>query len=52
MPFVSKSQQKFMFANMPKMAIEWAHKTSNIKRLPEHVKKKILKKSIKKYIRK
>lgn len=45
MPFKSKAQQKFMFAaesrgDVPKgTAEEWAHKTKNIKELPEHVKK-------------
>ena len=40
MPFVSKTQQRFMFARHPKMAKEWADKTPNIKGLPEHVKGK------------
>lgn len=45
MPFKSKSQQRFMFAaeergDVPKgTAMEWAHKTPNIKKLPEKVKK-------------
>lgn len=45
MPFKSKAQQRFMFAaeergDIPKgTAREWAHKTKNIKKLPEHVKK-------------
>ena len=45
MPFKSKAQQRFMFAaeergDVPKgTAEEWAHKTPNIKKLPEHVKK-------------
>ena len=46
MPFKSKSQQRFMFAaeergDVPKgTAEEWAHKTKDIKALPEHVKHK------------
>lgn len=36
MPFQSKSQAAFMFANHPKMAKEWASKTPNMKKLPEH----------------
>ncbi len=37
MPFKSKSQQKFMFAKMPKLAKVWANKTKNIKDLPSKV---------------
>lgn len=42
MPFKSKAQQRFMFAaeargELPKgKALEWAHETKNIKKLPEH----------------
>lgn len=45
MPFKSKSQQRFMFAaeergDVPKgTAKEWAHKTKDLKHLPEKVKK-------------
>ncbi len=39
-PFKSKAQQKFMFAKKPKLAKEFAEATPNIKKLPEHVKKK------------
>ena len=41
MPFKSKAQQRFMFAaeargELPKgKALEWAHETKNIKKLPE-----------------
>jgi len=45
MPFKSKAQAGWMFANKSKMAKEWAKETSNIKKLPAHVKKK---KSVKK----
>jgi hypothetical protein len=40
MPFKSKAQQKFMFANDPKMAKRWAKETPNIKALPARVSKK------------
>lgn len=46
MPYKSKAQQRFMFAaeergDVPKgTAKEWAHKTPNIKKLPEKVKHK------------
>jgi hypothetical protein len=39
MPFKSKSQQRFMFSQHPEMAKEWADKTPDISKLPEHVKK-------------
>lgn len=39
MPFVSKSQQKFMFAKHPKIAKRWAEHTPDIKSLPEKVEK-------------
>lgn len=39
MPFKSKAQMKYMFANMPETAREWAHKTKDIKQLPEKVKR-------------
>ena len=39
MPFKSKSQEKWMFANKPKMAKEWASKTPSIKSLPNKVSK-------------
>jgi hypothetical protein len=40
MPFVSKSQQKYLFAKKPKIAKEFAEHTSKeqFKKLPEHVK--------------
>jgi hypothetical protein len=40
MPFKSKKQMKWMFANKPKMAKEWASKTKSIKSLPTRKKKK------------
>lgn len=36
MPFESKAQAKWMFANKPNMAKEWASKTPSIKALPAH----------------
>lgn len=39
MPFVSKSQQRWMFSQYPAMAKRWAAETPNIKSLPEHKKK-------------
>ncbi|MFH1231533.1 MAG: hypothetical protein V1709_08580 [Planctomycetota bacterium] len=38
MPFVSKRQARWMFANKPNMAKEWASKTADIKKLPEQKK--------------
>jgi hypothetical protein len=40
MPLKSKSQQRFMFSQHPEMAKEWADKTPDIKKLPEHVQHK------------
>lgn len=40
MPFKSKAQARFMFANHPRIAKRWAKETHNMKRLPNHVKKK------------
>ena len=39
MPFVSKAQQRWMFAEKPEMAQEWADHTPDIKGLPERAKK-------------
>lgn len=38
MPFESKAQMKWMFANHPGMAKKWAAHTPNIKALPEKKK--------------
>jgi len=35
MPFESKAQQRWMFANKPRMAERWAKHTPDIKELPE-----------------
>jgi hypothetical protein len=40
MPFKSQSQRKWMFANEPQMAKQWAEHTPKGKKLPEKVKKK------------
>jgi hypothetical protein len=42
MPFKSKAQQRWMYANKPELAKEFAAKTpkGKAKRLPEHVKPK------------
>lgn len=42
MPFVSKSQERWMFATHPKMAKKWAAHTPENAHLPEHVKKSAL----------
>jgi len=42
MPFKSKAQMRWMFANHPKMAKRWAEETPNEKALPE--KKAVAKK--------
>jgi hypothetical protein len=40
MPFKSKAEARWMFANKPAMAKRWAKETPSIKKLPEKVKKK------------
>lgn len=44
MPFKSKAQAAWMFANHPKMAKEWADHTPKGTKLPKKVKKKKSKK--------
>ena len=39
MPFKSKQQMKWMFANHPEMAKRWAEHTTDMKKLPKKVKK-------------
>lgn len=39
MPFKSKAQAKFLFANKPELAKEFASKTKNIKKLPNRTRK-------------
>ncbi len=44
MPFKSKAQARWMFANDPEMAARWEdHTPGGIKSLPEKVKKKATK---------
>jgi hypothetical protein len=40
MPFKSKAQQRFMYANHPEIAKRWEDDYGIAKNLPEHVKKK------------
>lgn len=40
MPFKSKAQRGYLFANEPEVAEEFAEKTPKGKKLPEHVKDK------------
>lgn len=44
MPFKSKSQMRYAFATNKPFAVEWAEKTKNINKLPEHIKSKPKKK--------
>jgi len=44
MPFVSKAQRRWMYANKPGMAQKWEDHTPNGAKLPEHVKAKKKKK--------
>jgi hypothetical protein len=39
MPFVSKAQARFMYANHPDIAKRWEDMTGSIKNLPNHVNK-------------
>lgn len=45
MPFRSKSQRAWMWANQPEMAAEWQAHTPKGKKLPKKVKKKPKKKA-------
>ena len=38
MPLKSKAQQRYLYKFHPSVAREFAHKTPNMKGLPEHVK--------------
>ena len=44
MPFRSKAQQRFLFAVHPEIAKRWAKEFGVGKNLPQHVKKKPVKK--------
>jgi hypothetical protein len=37
MPFKSKAQQRWMFANKPQLAQKWAQHTPSIRRLPKRL---------------
>lgn len=39
MPFLSKAQRRYMYANHPEIAEKWEKETPKRKKLPEHVKK-------------
>lgn len=41
MPFKSKAQKGWMYANKPAMAKEWQSETPKWKKLPAKVKKKV-----------
>lgn len=43
MPFVSKAQRAWMYANKPAMAKEWESHTPKEVKLPKHVKKRKMK---------
>lgn len=47
MPFVSKAQQRFLYAKHPDVAKEFASKTKDFSSLPEHVKHKAIKEAAK-----
>jgi hypothetical protein len=40
MPFKSKAQMKYLYANKPEMAKQWAKETPDIKKLPKKKKAK------------
>lgn len=48
MVFKSQAQRRFLFAREPEIAEEFAAKTPKGKKLPEHVKSKAKKKTVKK----
>lgn len=48
MPFKSKKQARWMYANDPKMAERWEDETPDLKHLPNRAKKKGKKKNFKK----
>lgn len=48
MPFKSKAQEKWMYANKPSMAKKWSAHTKNEKSLPEKVHRSSAKASAKK----
>lgn len=46
MPFESKAQQRYLFANEPEVAKKFAKHTKNFKKLPEKVGKSIKNKTM------
>jgi hypothetical protein len=46
MPFKSKAQRRYMYANLPKIAKRWSKHTPKGKKLPEHVKESSMKDAI------
>lgn len=48
MPFKSEAQRRWMYANNPKLAKKFEAETPRGKKLPEYVKKKKKKKTVKK----
>jgi hypothetical protein len=52
MPFASKAQQRWMYANKPEMAREWQSVTPSSKKLPLYAGKKPRKKSLREYVSK
>jgi hypothetical protein len=48
MPFVSRSQQRYLFAKKPALAREYADATKDFKALPEKVTESKLDKKLKK----
>jgi hypothetical protein len=45
MPFVSKKQRAFLYAEHPEIAERWAQETAKNAKLPEYAKKKKRKKA-------
>lgn len=46
MPFKSKAQRAWMYANHPDMAARWQSETPQGSNLPEHVKREARKKAL------
>lgn len=40
MPFKSKAQMRWMYANKPALAAKWAKETKSTKRLPNRVRRR------------
>jgi hypothetical protein len=48
MPFKSEAQRRFMYAKHPEIAKEFEEKTPQHEVLPEHVKRKVKRRALKK----